>query len=635
MTKRFLSCAAAVLLVAACTPKSFVSIDGTTLVGTDGKPFLIKGTNLGNWLNPEGYMFGFGRTNSPRMIDDLLCEMVGPDEAAAFWKQFKDNYITEEDIAFIASTGANTVRLPFHYKLFTDEDYMGLSAGQDGFDRIDACVQWCRKYGLYLILDMHDAPGGQTGDNIDDSYGYPWLFESEPSRRLFCDIWQRIARHYRDEPVILGYELINEPIAPYFGERTEQLNTMLEGLHKEAVAAIREVDRNHIILLGGAQWNGNFKPFTDWTYDDKIMYTCHRYGGEPTKEAIQAIIDFRDKTGLPMYMGEIGHNTDAWQSDFCRTMEENNIGWTFWPYKKMDGSCMVSFHAPKGWQEVRRFSEAARGTYGEIREAGLDRAVAREALAGLLEAVKFRNCRPQGSYIRSIRLDYEDPAIRVLVLREMGGHHLPFTEAAMPWLRGLEGMEITEIHDTEPITKEYLSGFDVFLQLDYPPYAWTEAAVEAFEDYIDNGRGGWIGLHHASLLGEFDGYPMWPWFSDFLGGIRFGNYIAELSDGTVRKEGRHPVLKGLPDTFRIEADEWYTYDRDPRDHPDIQVLATVDEASYSARTAVKMGDHPVIWTNRSKPARNLYVQFGHSPSLVENPDFRTLMTDALRWAAGR
>ena len=377
MTKRFLSCAAAVLLLAACAPHSFVSIDGTTLVGTDGKPFLIKGTNLGNWLNPEGYMFGFGRTNSPRMIDDLLCEMVGPDEAAAFWKQFKDNYITEEDIAFIASTGANTIRLPFHYKLFTDEDYMGLSAGQ-------------------------------TGDNIDDSYGYPWLFESEPSRRLFCDIWQRIARHYRDEPVILGYELINEPIAPYFGEKTEALNTMLEGLHKEAVAAIREVDRNHIILLGGAQWNGNFGPFTDWTYDDKIMYTCHRYGGEPTKEAIQEIIDFRDKTGLPMYMGEIGHNTAEWQAVFCRTMEENNIGWTFWPYKKIDGSCMVSFRAPEGWQEVRHFSEAPRGTYAEIREAGMDPIVAQEALAGLVEAVKFKNCHPQGSYIRSIQLTYGD-----------------------------------------------------------------------------------------------------------------------------------------------------------------------------------------------------------------------------------
>ena len=151
---------------------------------------------------------------------------------------------------------------------------------------------------------MHDAPGGQTGANIDDSYGYPWLFRSEPSQALFCDIWKRIAAHYKDEPVILGYELVNEPIAPYFadknelnsllepiapyfGEKTEELNTMLEGLHKEAVAAIREVDGNHIILLGGAQWNGNFRVFSDWTFDDKIMYTCHRYKSAPTADAIR------------------------------------------------------------------------------------------------------------------------------------------------------------------------------------------------------------------------------------------------------------------------------------------------------------------------------------------------------------
>lgn len=396
------------LLCAACTSSPhFVTIDGTTLVGTDGKPFLIKGTNLGNWLNPEGYMFGFGRTNSPRMINDLLSEMVGPDGAASFWKQFKDNYITEEDIAFIASTGANTIRLPFHYKLFTDEDYMGLTAAQDGFARVDACVEWCRKYGLYLILDMHDAPGGQTGDNIDDSYGYPWLFESEASLRKFCDIWQQIARHYRNEPVILGYELINEPIAPYF-KKMDELNGKLEAIHQAAVAAIRTVDRNHIILLGGSQWNGNFQPFTDWTYDDKIMYTCHRYGGDPTPEAIRSIIDFRNKTGLPMYMGEIGHNTDEWQARFCRTMEENGIGWTFWPYKKIDGSCMVAYQAPEGWDEVRRFSETDRSTYGAIRAARGDRAQLQEALNGLLEAIQFKNCHPQGSYIRSLQLQYED-----------------------------------------------------------------------------------------------------------------------------------------------------------------------------------------------------------------------------------
>ena len=392
-----------VLAVACSQPKTYVTIDGPTLVGTDGKPFLIKGTNLGNWLNPEGYMFGFGRTNSQRLIHEMLCELVGPYEAAKFWNEFKDNYITEEDIAFIASTGANTIRLPFHYKLFTEEDYMGMNSSQEGFRRIDDAVSWCRKYGLYLILDMHDAPGGQTGDNIDDSYGYPWLFEDESAQRQFCDIWKKIASHYKDEPVILGYELINEPIAPYF-PNVKELNAKLEPVHKMAVSAIREVDRNHIILLGGAQWNGHFEPFTDWTYDDKIMYTCHRYGGGTDAAAIRSFIEFRDKTNLPMYMGEIGHGSDQWQEEFCKTMEENNIGWTFWPYKKISGSCMVAYRAPEGWRVVRRFSEAPRSSFKEIRDAMPDRDSVRTALSGLIQSVRFSNCEPQEGYIRSIRL---------------------------------------------------------------------------------------------------------------------------------------------------------------------------------------------------------------------------------------
>ncbi|MBD9177854.1 MAG: glycoside hydrolase family 5 protein, partial [Odoribacter splanchnicus] len=159
-------------------PATFVTIQGQNLIKPDGSELFIMGTNLGNWLNPEGYMFKFNKTNSPRFINEMFCQLVGPDFTAEFWKAFKDNYITGEDIRFIKSTGANTVRLPFHYKLFTDEDFMGLTANQDGFTRIDSVVKWCRESGLYLILDMHDAPGGQTGDNIDDSYGYPWLFES-------------------------------------------------------------------------------------------------------------------------------------------------------------------------------------------------------------------------------------------------------------------------------------------------------------------------------------------------------------------------------------------------------------------------------------------------------------------------
>lgn len=384
-------------------PEAFIRIAGPDLIKPDGSKLFIKGTNLGNWLNPEGYMFGFNKTNSPGRINQMFCEMVGPDFAAGFWKQFKDNYITREDIEFIASTGANTIRLPFHYKQFTDEDYMGLTVNQDGFAHIDSTINWCRDHNLYIILDMHDAPGGQTGDNIDDSYGYPWLFESEASQQLFCDIWREIADYYKNETIILGYDLINEPIAPYF-ENMEELNDKLEPLYKRVTKVIREVDTNHIILLGGAQWNGNFKPLKDATFDDKIMFTCHRYGGDPTKEAIQAFIDFRDSVNLPMYMGEIGHNTDEWQAAFCKTMEENNIGYTFWPYKKKDGSSFVGITPPENWQIIIDFSEAPRSSYKEIREARPDQHMARKAMNDFIEASKLKNGVVQEGYIKSLGL---------------------------------------------------------------------------------------------------------------------------------------------------------------------------------------------------------------------------------------
>ena len=384
------------------SPSDFVRISGDDLVQPDGTRLFIRGTNLGNWLNPEGYMFGFAKTNSPRQINDMLCQLVGPDKTASFWKAFKDNYITRADIDFIAAQGANTVRLPFHYKLFTNEDYMGLTHAQDGFARIDSLISWCKAAKLYVILDMHDAPGGQTGDNIDDSYGYPWLLTSPASQDLFCSIWRDIAHHYRNETTILGYDLLNEPIAPYFND-VDSLNALLEPLYKKAVANIRQVDNNHIIMLGGAQWNGNFKVFTDWKFDDKLMFTCHRYGGDPTPDAIKEIVAFRDSTGLPMYMGEIGHNTYEWHNAFCRTLEAANIGYTFWPYKKMGDSAMMAASRPDGWDAIVAFSEASRMTFSEIRTARPNQLLATSALNTFLSNIKIENCTPQQDYINSLR----------------------------------------------------------------------------------------------------------------------------------------------------------------------------------------------------------------------------------------
>lgn len=386
--------------------QKFITINGPDLVSPDGSKFFIRGINLGNWLNPEGYMFKFRKASSARLIDQAFKEMAGPDFTDYFWNEFKNNYVTRGDIQFIAKTGANSIRLPFHYKLFTDEDYMGLTANQDGFQRIDSLVEWCRESGLYLILDMHDAPGGQTGDNIDDSYGYPWLMVSEKSQEQFISIWKKIADHYKNEPVILGYDLLNEPIATYFKDEEDMLNSKLEPLYKKAVKAIREVDTNHIVLLGGAQWNGNFKIFTDPKFDDKIMFTCHRYWSDTLQANIQDFVDFRDKVNLPIYMGETGENSDQWIAAWTRLMVKNNIGYHYWPYKKLERtSCMVSIPVPENWDLVVQFTESQRGNFNEIRTARPDQELVKKAMKQFLENCKLKNCSENEGYIKAMALN--------------------------------------------------------------------------------------------------------------------------------------------------------------------------------------------------------------------------------------
>jgi type 1 glutamine amidotransferase len=191
-------------------------------------------------------------------------------------------------------------------------------------------------------------------------------------------------------------------------------------------------------------------------------------------------------------------------------------------------------------------------------------------------------------------------------------------------------MELTVLNSAKEIPEGEMRKYHLVLQLNYPPYAWSEAAQKDMQEYIDRGIGSYIGFHHATLLGEFDGYSMWDWFSDFMGKIRYKNYIAEKSDGTVQVEDRvHPVMRGVPGTFVIPDDEWYTYETNPR--PNVQVLAHVDEASYTLKTDIKMGDHPVIWSNPAKRARNVYFQFGHSKLLFENAAFIQLLENSLRW----
>jgi type 1 glutamine amidotransferase len=227
------------------------------------------------------------------------------------------------------------------------------------------------------------------------------------------------------------------------------------------------------------------------------------------------------------------------------------------------------------------------------------------------------------------------PRFRALVLYENGGHHILFSTKAKIWLDKLasdSSFAIDYIQNTKTIDEAFLKQYQVFIQLDFPPYAWSEKAVSAFQQYIEQGKGGWIGFHHATLLGEFDGYQMWQWFSDFMGGIRWDNYIAGFAEAKVNiEDSTHPCMKGVPRSFTVKTEEWYTYNKSPR--PNVHVIASVDESSYTPDSKIKMGDHPVVWSNDHYAARNIYIFMGHSPDLFDNESYKILFRNSIFWAA--
>ena len=231
------------------------------------------------------------------------------------------------------------------------------------------------------------------------------------------------------------------------------------------------------------------------------------------------------------------------------------------------------------------------------------------------------------------------PRSRLLSLAERAsGDHQAFVDAGKAYIARIApqyDIAFDSITSTSPINDEYLAQYNGIMQLNHPPYHWTPTAQAAFERYMLSGRGGWIGFHHATLLGEFDGYPMSPWFSAFMGGIRFTHYIPGFAAATVHIEDRnHPLTRGLPASFTIDKEEWYTWDRSPR--PNTHVIGTVDEKSYKPDSMIKMGgDHPVIWSNPKYKSRNAYIFMGHHGGLFDSPEFTRLYHNAVLWCAGQ
>jgi endoglucanase len=320
-------------------------------------PIVLRGFGLGGWLLPEGYMWKlFTKCDRPRRMEKLLIELCGSEYADSFWKSYYSSYITEFDIELIASKGYNSVRLPLNARHLYHTENGKYIWNEEMFSYIDQLIDWCKKQHVYVILDMHGAPGGQTGANIDDSLNdQPELFMNRQYQLDLLALWTEVASRYVNEWTVAGYDLLNEPLPNWFSEYNDQVVP----LYNELIQAIRSVDPNHLIIIEGVHWATDFSIFDrlkNEDLDNNIMLQFHKYWSPPDQESLAYFLEYRDKLNLPLFMGEGGENNLMWYSAIFQLYDQLNISWSFWSYKKMENTnSPMTFSTPKEWNKILEY----------------------------------------------------------------------------------------------------------------------------------------------------------------------------------------------------------------------------------------------------------------------------------------
>jgi hypothetical protein len=311
--------------------QSFLHTSSDKIVDGNGDEIILEGVGLGGWLLMEGYMLHTsGFANAQWDIKEHVQDLIGPANAETFYQYYHDNYVQKADIDKIAEWGFNSIRLPFHYNILTPEGSPGVYL-EEGFAVLDSVISWCEANQIYLILDMHAAPGGQSDEPISDyNPANPSLWEDPANQDRTVDIWRKIAERYHDEEWIGGYDLINEPkweLGPN--------NQPLRDLYVRITDTIRVVDNNHIIFIEGNWFATAFNGLTP-PWDDNMVYSFHKYWNSNDQGAIQYLVNIRNDYDVPLWLGETGENSNAWFVDCVELMQANNIGWAWWPHKKID-----------------------------------------------------------------------------------------------------------------------------------------------------------------------------------------------------------------------------------------------------------------------------------------------------------
>lgn len=335
------------LLLSQFGTSQLLKTSGQKIVNDKGENIQLRGLGLGGWMLQEGYMLKTADFAGPQYkIREKIAELIGEEGMQKFYKAYLKNGVTKQDIDFLAKAGFNSIRLPMHYNLYTlpieKEPVKGQNTWlEEGFKMTDNLLQWCADNKMYLILDLHAAPGGQGNDvNISDNdKSKPSLWENEDNQKKTVALWKKLAERYKDSPWIGGYDLINEPNINFTGKNPngtdEMSNAPLWKLQKEITAAIRETDKKHIIFIEGNGWGNNYNGLIP-IWDDNMVFSFHKYWNYNDEPTIQHALDLREKHNMPVWLGETGENSNVWFTELIQLLNKHNIGYAFWPMKKID-----------------------------------------------------------------------------------------------------------------------------------------------------------------------------------------------------------------------------------------------------------------------------------------------------------
>ena len=385
----------------------FLRTQDKSIVNQDGDEVLLRGIGPGGWLLMEGYMMKTaGVAGTQHEFKNRLIDLMGDLKTDEFFNAWRQHHFTERDVDSLKSWGFNSIRVPMHYNLFTlaieEEPVAGSQTWlSEGFEIIDELLRWCSEREIYLILDLHAAPGGQgyNADISDYDPTKPSLWESEANKEKTVELWRKLAERYKDEPWIGGYDLINEPNWDLPG------GTQLRQLYIRITNAIRSTGDQHIIFIEGNWFANDFTGLTP-PWDEELVYSFHKYWNTNWQTDINWVLSLRDQFNVPLWMGESGENSNTWYTDAVSLLEQNNIGWAWWTMRKIESiNSPYSIDLNEGYQKIINYwnGDGPRPSQED----------AFQALMELVENLKIENSdyRPDvvDALIRQVNTDLTKP----------------------------------------------------------------------------------------------------------------------------------------------------------------------------------------------------------------------------------